>query len=123
MAKQQAVSLRQQITHYIIGFAGALGLTLLAFWLAMNKVLEGQWLIAVLMTLAVVQLSVQLIFFLHVGQEDRPRWNLTALLFMLIILVIVVAGSLWIMNNLNYNMMMTTEQMDAYMMEQREKGF
>ena len=41
MAKRQAVSLRQQITHYIIGFAGALGLTLLAFWLAMNKVLEG----------------------------------------------------------------------------------
>jgi hypothetical protein len=38
-------------------------------------------------------------------------------------LVVIVAGSLWIMNNLNYNMMMTPEQMDAYMSKQREKGF
>lgn len=123
MAAQRTTGLKRQIVRYVTGFATALGVTLLAFWLVMNEVVRGRGLIAIVMALAVVQLTVQLVFFLHVGEEERPRWNLMALLFMLIILVIIVAGSLWIMNNLNYNMMMTSEQMDAYMMEQREKGF
>lgn len=123
MAENSVNSLKRQILQYVVGFISALALTGLAFWLVTSRALSGSWLVAALITLAVVQLAVQLVFFLHVGSEERPRWNLTALIFMLIMLVVIVAGSLWIMNNLNYNMMMTPEQMDAYMSKQREKGF
>lgn len=123
MATPENNSLRRQVAQYVGGFVSALILTFVAYWLVTSKVIEGGWLIALLMGLAVVQFIVQLVFFLHVGSETRPRWNLTALIFMLIILVVIVAGSLWIMNNLNYNMMMTPEQMEDYMNVQRDKGF
>jgi cytochrome o ubiquinol oxidase operon protein cyoD len=60
--------------------------------------------LAIINGLAVVQLFVQLYFFLHMGDESKPRWNLMAFLFMLLVLVIVVFGSLWIMKNLDYHM-------------------
>lgn len=123
MATPENNSLRRQVAQYVGGFVSALILTFVAYWLVTSKVIEGGWLIALLMGLAVVQFIVQLVFFLHVGSETRPRWNLTALSFMLIILIVIVAGSLWIMNNLNYNMMMTPEQMEDYMNVQRDKGF
>lgn len=123
MATGDGSSLKRQIFQYIGGFVSALALTFVAYWLVTSRAVEAGWLIALLMGLAVVQFIVQLVFFLHVGHETRPRWNLAALIFMLIILIVIVAGSLWIMNNLNYNMMMTPEQMDEYMKIQRDKGF
>lgn len=123
MTENDAASLKRQMLRYIGGFIAALSLTGLAFLLAMSKIMAGGWLVASLITLAVIQLMVQLVFFLHVGNEARPRWNLIALIFMLIILIVIVGGSLWIMNNLNYNMMMTPEQMEEYMKVQRDKGF
>lgn len=123
MAASDNSSLRRQVVRYVAGFVSALILTFVAYWLVASKAVEGGWLIALLMGLAVVQFIVQLVFFLHVGGEARPRWNLTALSFMLIMLIVIVAGSLWIMNNLNYNMMMTPEQMEDYMKVQRDKGF
>jgi cytochrome o ubiquinol oxidase operon protein cyoD len=55
--------------------------------------------------LAVMQLLVQLVFFLHLGGESKPRWNLMAFMFTLLVVAILVAGTLWIMYNLDYNMM------------------
>ena len=63
--------------------------------------------ITAIIFLAVVQLVVQLVFFLHLGRERQPRWNLLAFAFMAIVLLILVLGSLWIMNNLNYHMTQT----------------
>lgn len=123
MSQHGSATLGRQVANYIAGFASALILTLAAFWLVTSRVVDGVWLVAALIGLAIVQLTVQLVFFLHVGNESRPRWNFTALIFMLIMLIVIVAGSLWIMNNLNYNMMMTPEQMEDYMKVQREKGF
>lgn len=108
----------------VTGFVLALLLTLLAYAVVVNHWLMGLWLMAALAILAVAQLLVQLVFFLHLGREQKPRWNLTAFFFMLIFLVIIVAGSLWIMYNLNYNMMkMTPDQMDSYMKQQSSAGF
>ena len=123
MATRKDSSLKRQVGQYLSGFVSALILTLVSFWLVASHVATGVWLVVLLMSFAVVQFVVQLIFFLHVGDEARPRWNFTALMFMLIMLVVIVAGSLWIMNNLNYNMMMTPEQMEQYMKVQRDKGF
>lgn len=104
---------------YVAGFLGSLLLTLLAYMLVVNHALHGAELIAAIVATAIVQLLVQLRFFLHLGKESKPRWNLTAFLFMLMVLVILVFGSLWIMNNLNYHTM-TPEQTKSHI--EHEEG-
>lgn len=108
---------------YIIGFVLSLVLTLVAYFAVTEGWVSGTGLIALIMGLASIQFVVQLFFFLHLGNESKPRWQLAAFLFMFLVLVIIVGGSLWIMANLNYNMMMTPEQMDEYMLKQSNKGF
>jgi cytochrome o ubiquinol oxidase operon protein cyoD len=106
------------------GFLLALSLTLLAYLVVVNHWLPAAWIFVAIVALAIAQLMVQLVFFLHFGREKKPRWNLTAFFFMLIFLFIIIAGSLWIMYNLNYNMMtMTPKQMDKYMQQQSSAGF
>jgi cytochrome o ubiquinol oxidase subunit IV len=57
------------------------------------------------MGLALVQGVVQLIFFLHLSQEARPRWETLSFYFMLLILFIVMGGTLWIIYDLNERVM------------------
>ena len=108
---------------YTIGFVLSVGLTLLAYILVINGNLSTQLITFIIMGLAAIQLVVQLVFFLHLGRESKPRWNITAFAFMVIMLLIIVIGSLWIMNNLNYNMMMSPQEMNDYMFDQAKKGF
>lgn len=111
------------IARYTIGFVLSLVLTLAAYYYV---VLHGSemWLLVVLGTLALTQMIVQLVFFLHLGDEVGPRYKLASFLFMLLVLAIVVIGSLWIMANLNYNMMhMGPNEKTNYMMTQHDKGF
>jgi cytochrome o ubiquinol oxidase operon protein cyoD len=111
------------MTPYIIGFILAVTLTLVAYATVVNHWLSGGLLIGVIMGLAVVQLVVQLVFFLHLGRAKGSRWNLAAFFFMLLVLLIIVGGSLWIMYSLNYNMQMSPQDMDKYMRAQSSKGF
>lgn len=111
------------VGSYVCGFVFAIGLTLVAYFLVTNHVLTGGLLTVVIMGLAAVQLVVQLVFFLHLGRDKGSRWNVATFYFMLLILLVIVAGSLWIMENLNYNMMMTPEQMNEYMLKESQKGF
>jgi len=111
------------VASYVIGFIMAVALTLIAYCIVVNHLLSGMTLAVVLMGLAAVQLLVQLVFFLHLGRDKKSRWNVASFYFMAMVLLIVVVGSLWIMNNLNYNMMMTPEQMNEYMLKESMKGF
>ncbi len=61
--------------------------------------------LAVVVICAVVQVIVHLVYFLHLDSKSEGGWNLVAIVFSAIIILIVVVGSLWIMWNLNYNMM------------------
>jgi len=96
----------KKIYKYIIGFGLSIFLTFLAFGLVGEHVQTGHLfpshtvLIPVLIGLAIAQLLVQLVFFLHLGQESKPRWNLVAFCFALLIVIILVGGTLWIMRNL-----------------------
>ena len=106
-------------SSYVIGYAFSIALTLASFAIVIGGYLHGTQEIVAILTLAVVQLIVQLFFFLHLGREKSPRWNLVVLSFASLIVLILVVGSLWIMNNLDYNMMhMTPTQMDRYMQDQ-----
>jgi len=93
------------LTSYVAGFLLSIILTFAAYILVANHILSGVSLVAVIIGLAIIQLFVQLFFFLHLGKESKPRWNLLMLSFALGVVIIIVFGSLWIMNNLNYNMM------------------
>lgn len=95
-------SSQPRIKTYVIGFILSLALTLCAYLMVANHTLKSGLLGAVVV-LAILQLFIQLIFFLHLGQESKPRWNLTVFGFMLIVLLILVGGSLWIMTHLNYH--------------------
>lgn len=90
---------------YIIGFVSSLLLTTASFFLVITKVLTGKNLIYAVVGLALAQAVFQLIYFLHLGEEAKPRWQLGIFFFMLLILLIVVGGSLWIMNDLNDRVM------------------
>jgi cytochrome o ubiquinol oxidase operon protein cyoD len=108
---------------YTIGFILSLLLTMAAYF-AVRLHPNMHVLLIILGVLAVVQMVVQLIFFLHLGEEVGPKYKLASFVFMIGILVIVVGGSIWIMNNLNYNMMqMSPTEKTNYMMTQHDKGF
>lgn len=115
-------SFRPTTTSYVTGFILSLLLTLTAYFVVVNQVFVGWNLVLLIMGLGVAQLIVQLLFFLHLGSEKKPHWNLIVFLFMLLVLVILVFGSLWIMNNLNYHMM-SPQQTEEYMKLQNQKGF
>lgn len=111
------------VLKYIIGFVLSLVLTLLAYGIVVGGT-SAPWLLPALGVLAIVQMLVQLTFFLHLGEEARPRWKIISFLFMASALSIIVAGSIWIMSNLNYNMMyMTADEKESYMLKQYNKGF
>lgn len=93
------------LKSYVIGFFASLILTALSFGLVVSKVLLGQTLIFSLIALAIVQAIVQLLFFLHLGQEERPRWESLIFYFMVLVLIIIALGSLWIMYDLNDRVM------------------
>lgn len=112
------------VAKYSIGFVLSLLLTLVAYFAVLNSTLAGIMLLVILGVLAVVQMIVQLVFFLHLDTELRPRYKRASFLFMAGILLIVVVGSIWIMQNLNYNMMhFTPDEKELYMRNQLDKGF
>jgi cytochrome o ubiquinol oxidase subunit IV len=94
---------RGGLQSYVTGAVLALALTLAPFAMAMSGV-SGASAVAAIFGLAVIQIVVHVVFFLHLGRSDQ-RWNLMAFVFTALIVVILVGGSYWVMYHLNDNMM------------------
>lgn len=105
------------LTGYIIGFAGSLVLTMAAYLSVRYGLLDKPMMIGLLTLLALTQFAVQLIYFLHVGKEFSPRLKLVVMFMMIGVVFILVAGSLWIMDNID-NRMMNPQLMVRYMHNQ-----
>lgn len=91
---------------YFTGFGVAALLTAAAFWIVMSGAIASRALAtALVVSLAVAQIVVQTAAFLHVNARAQQGWKLVAYIFTAVILLIAVAGSVWIMNHLNANMM------------------
>jgi cytochrome o ubiquinol oxidase subunit IV len=90
---------------YVIGFLLSVALTAIPFWLVMTQPLQPGVTAAIIMVFAGVQMVVHMIYFLHMNGKSEGGWTMTALLFTIIIVVIMFAGSLWVMYHLNTNMM------------------
>ena len=116
MKKPELDSRQSQAKYisYIVGFVLSLITTLISYYLVVNQLWPKEMLIYIVMGIAVLQLVIQLVFFLHLGRGGR--WKLVTFAFAVLVVLIVVVGSLWIMHNLDYNMMhMSPDQMDQYM--------
>ncbi|WP_182084961.1 cytochrome o ubiquinol oxidase subunit IV [Aureimonas sp. ME7] len=91
---------------YVTGFVLAVVLTAIPFWLVMGDVFDNTRLAGlVIMGLAVVQIVVHMVYFLHMNTKSEGGWNMLAMIFTIVIVVITIAGSLWVMYHLNVNMM------------------
>ncbi len=91
---------------YVTGFILAAILTAIPFWLVMDRVFESSRTTAlIILAFAMVQIVVHLVYFLHMDTKSESGWNMLALIFTLVLVVITLSGSIWIMYHLNSNMM------------------
>ena len=91
---------------YLTGFALAAILTIIAFWLVMGQVIDNRLAtIIIVLALAVVQIFVHIIYFLHLDTRSEGGWNMLAFIFAAVLVVIVLGASIWVLYNENANMM------------------
>lgn len=110
---------------YLTGFLAAAVLTAIPFWIVMSGAIESAVLAgAIVVGLAIVQIVVHTIAFLHVNARAQGGWTLVAYVFTAVLVIITIAGSLWIMYHLNTNMMpgMMRETLGAEMAEPAAHG-
>jgi cytochrome o ubiquinol oxidase operon protein cyoD len=98
-------SVRKEIRGYVIGLALAAALTAASFWAAGTDLIYRPGIPIALAALAIAQMGVHLVFFLHMTTAPDNTNNALALAFGVLIVGLVVFGSLWIMGHLNHNMM------------------
>ncbi|VFP88655.1 cytochrome o ubiquinol oxidase subunit IV [Candidatus Erwinia haradaeae] len=92
------------IRSYITGLSYSIILTVVPFLVVLNDQITETMRLSVVLVCAVCQVLVHLIYFLHLDREAEGGWNLIASIFVAIIIFIIIVGSLWIMWNLNQNM-------------------
>ncbi|HLZ64679.1 MAG TPA: cytochrome o ubiquinol oxidase subunit IV [Aliidongia sp.] len=100
---------------YLIGLALAVLLTATSFWAASTHLLWAPGIPTGLAVLAIAQMGIHLVFFLHITTGPDNTNNVLALAFGVLIVLLVVAGSLWIMANLTANTMPSGELMNLQM--------
>jgi cytochrome o ubiquinol oxidase operon protein cyoD len=100
---------------YVVGLALAILLTATSFYVAGTDLVWAPSIPVALVVLAIAQMGVHLVFFLHITTGPDNTNNVMALAFGVLIVVLLMTGSLWIMANLNHNMM----PMDQLMRMQR----
>lgn len=99
-----------RVRSYLIGLGLAVGLTFASFWAAQTHLIYAPGLPAALVTLAIAQMGIHLVFFLHITTAPDNTNNVLALGFGVLIVCFVVFGSLWIMGHFNH-MTMPVDQM------------
>jgi cytochrome o ubiquinol oxidase subunit IV len=103
------------VGSYLVGLALATLLTVVSFFIAQTTLVWQPSIPVALAVLAIAQMGVHLVFFLHITTGPDNVNNVMALAFGVLIVLVLMTGSLWIMANLNHNMM----PMDQIMQMQR----
>ena len=103
------------VGSYLIGLGLATLLTIVSFFIARTTLVWQPSIPVALAVLAIAQMGVHLVFFLHITTGPDNVNNVMALAFGVLIVFLIIAGSLWIMAHMNHNMM----PMDQIMQMQR----
>lgn len=101
---KQAEGEHGTLISYVIGFILSLILTGIAYFFVVNKSISGKVLLGTILGVALLQMCVQIFFFLHLGRGPKPLYNVVFFLGTIGLIVVVVVGSIFIMDNLHYNM-------------------
>jgi cytochrome o ubiquinol oxidase operon protein cyoD len=99
------LTIREGIARYVIGFVLASALTAVSFSVLNTSLIWGPGIPVALVVLAIAQIGVHLVFFLHITTAPDNTNNVLALAFGVLIVALLIGGSLWIMDNLNQRMM------------------
>lgn len=94
------------VGEYIVGLILSFALTAIPFWMVMEGDFERSTTIATILFCAVAQVFVQLIFFLHMNTSSEQWWNVISAVFAVTLVGILIIGSIWVMQNMNHNMLM-----------------
>jgi len=105
-------NIMSEVVSYVVGLGLALLLTGISFWVASTSVLWGPGIATGLIVLAIAQMGVHLVFFLHITSGPDNTNNVLALAFGVLIVFLVMIGTIWIMAHMNANMAPTPEMMN-----------
>lgn len=97
--------IRVRVLGYVVGLGLALLLTATSFFVAGTNLVWQPSIPVAVVVLAIAQMGIHIVFFLHITTGPDNTNNVMALFFGILIVVLVIGGSLWIMSNLNHNMM------------------
>jgi cytochrome o ubiquinol oxidase operon protein cyoD len=93
-----------------VGYVLSVLLTVCAYFIVTRHMFTTGVAFGIIAMLAVLQFMVQILCFLHLGAETKPRWKQLVFWGMVGVVIVVVGGSIWIMANLNYNMTQAQQQ-------------
>lgn len=96
---------RGSLKSYLTGFVLSLILTAIPFALVLSGTWSSSATLAGIFSAGIVQILVHLYYFLHLDTSSAARWNLVAMIFSVLIMVLFVGGTIWIMYNLYYRVM------------------
>jgi cytochrome o ubiquinol oxidase operon protein cyoD len=113
--RKEDQSIGRALRGYVAGLALAILLTAAAFTLPMTGLVWGPAIPVALIALAVGQMGVHLVFFLHISTGPDNTNNILALAFGVLIIAILMGGTLWIMANLDHH------HMSAAMLQQMQR--
>ncbi len=99
-----APTVRSEVGNYLLGLAIAVGLTVASFWMTQTRLVYGPSLAVALLVLAVAQMGIHLVFFLHITTDPDNTNNVLALAFGVLIVALIVFGTIWVMIHMNANM-------------------
>jgi cytochrome o ubiquinol oxidase subunit IV len=103
--EEEEVRIGPRLAGYVVGLGLAVLLTATSFFVAGTHLVWEPSIPVAIVVLAIAQMGVHLVFFLHITTGADNANNVLALAFGLLIVILVIGGSLWIMTNLNHNMM------------------
>ena len=119
VTEARGYNVREGIQSYTIGLVLAALLTAASFYTVRTPLIWGPGIPIMLVMLAVAQMGVHLVFFLHITSDPDNTNNALALAFGVLIVILVIGGSLWIMANLNDRVMPAGEIQQRMMQMQR----
>ena len=114
---EEREGIREGVRSYLLGLALAIGLTIASFWVARTHIIYGPSVPVALVALAVAQMGIHLVFFLHITTAPDNTNNVLALALGVLIVFVLVFGTVWVMAHMNHNMM--TMQAPMAMVPQR----
>ena len=102
---------RSAVRGYVLGLALAVALTIASFWVARTHLIYGPGIPVALVALAIAQMGIHLVFFLHITTAPDNTNNVLALAFGVLIVFVLVFGTVWVMIHMNQNMVPMQELM------------